>query len=91
MTPNELAAVRERYTGEKFPGLDIPMDQVGLSKKMSNYIIIQKISNLSKKMSDDITKQPSTNISNQCQMIAMMTNSDPTAAVASVAIKKAGE
>ena len=26
-----------------------------------------------------------------CQMIAMMTNSDPTAAVASVAIKKAGE
>ena len=28
MTPNELAAVRERYTGEKFPGLDIPMDQV---------------------------------------------------------------
>lgn len=66
MTPNELAAVRERYTGEKFPGLDIPMDQVDLSKKMSNYIIIQKISNLSKKMSDDITKQPSTNISNQC-------------------------
>ena len=50
MTPNELAAVRERYTGEKFPGLDIPMDQVGLSMKMSNYIIIQKISNMSKKM-----------------------------------------
>ena len=51
MTPNELAAVRERYTGEKFPGLDIPMDQVGLSMKMSNHIIIQKISNMSKKMS----------------------------------------
>ena len=46
---------------------------------------------MSKKMSDDITKQPSTNISNQRQMIAMMTNSDPTAAVASVAIKKAGK
>ena len=43
MTPNELAAVRERYTGEKFPGLDIPMDQVGLSMKMSNYIIIKDI------------------------------------------------
>ena len=28
MTPNELAAVRERYTDEKFPGLDMPMDQV---------------------------------------------------------------
>ena len=91
MTPNELAAVRERYTGEKFPGLDIPMDQVGLSKKMSNYIVIKDIKYISKKMSDDITKQPSTNTSNHCQMIAMMTNSDPTAAVASVAIKKAGE
>ena len=33
MTPNELASVRERYTGEKFPGLDIPMDQVGLSMR----------------------------------------------------------
>ena len=43
MTPNELAAVRERYTGEKFPGLDIPMDQVGLSKKMSNHMIIKDI------------------------------------------------
>ena len=41
MTPNELAAVRERYTGEKFPGLDIPMDQVDLSMKMSNCIIIK--------------------------------------------------
>ena len=28
MTPNELAAVRERYTEEMFPGLDMPMDQV---------------------------------------------------------------
>ena len=56
MTPNELAAVRERYTGEKFPGLDIPMDQVGLSMKMSNYIIIKYVKYISKKMSDDITK-----------------------------------
>ena len=28
MTPNELAEVRERYSNEKFPGLDMPMDQV---------------------------------------------------------------
>ena len=28
MTPNELAAIRERYTEEMFPGLDMPMDQV---------------------------------------------------------------
>ena len=56
MTPNELAAVRERYTSEKFPGLDIPMDQVGLSKKMSNYVIIKYIKYISKKISDDITK-----------------------------------
>ena len=38
MTPNELAAVRERYTGEKFPGLDIPMDQVGLSMRRCQII-----------------------------------------------------
>ena len=30
MTPNELAEVRERYSNEKFPGLDMPMDQVWL-------------------------------------------------------------
>ena len=36
MTPNELAAVRERYTDEKFPGLDMPMDQVSTKKLLNS-------------------------------------------------------